>query len=259
MGDNPIFELFELLCTELAKRPDQSFTVDRVDPELVEDIKTALGETNDAVAFHRALEAIAVHLAERGSAVPYTFDAATLEFRAVDTDYLEFVAFAGNRRGVGGDDSQEFEHQTLRRLRTRLTGDLRRVGVPRDRLKRKSEIVPYLMKLGFEQQCLGRRDKDGGLDILWLPPLGAVPMRPIISFQCKNGFFDEATASASVGRTDRTLQRHSHLRKEHLKFVVFNDYIDRSELEERAVGWSFIPLGLTDLAAPAGPGIDDIL
>lgn len=134
-----------------------------------------------------------------------------------------------------------------------------RVARPRGQLKRKAEIVGYLQGLGFDKNCLERYDQDGGLDILWLPPLGAIPLRPVVSVQCKNGYFDEREANASTGRADRTLRRHSHLRSGHLKFVVFNDYIDLEEYRGRAVGWSFVPLGLTDLGDASAAGIDDIL
>ena len=42
-------------------------------------------------------------------------------------------------------------------------------------------------------------------------------------------------------------------------FVVFNDYIDSAAFVGWAAGWTFMPLGLTDLAEPATQGIDDIL
>lgn len=259
MAASPVFELFEVICTELASQPTQIFTEDRVDSGLIEDLKDHFDETSDAAAFKQALDAIESHLSERSASAPYKVDVPTREFTAVDPDYIEFVAFAKNHRSVGGVDSKDFEVKTFQRLRKRLTGDLRRVGVPRDRLKTKPEIVGYLRKLGFEPTCFEKRDKDGGLDILWLPPLGAVPIRPIVSLQCKNSFFDEGEANKSTGRAHRTLSRHTHMKSSHLKFVVFNDYIDRQRFEGRAAGWAFIPLGLTDLASATGTGIDDIL
>jgi hypothetical protein len=259
MAASPVFELFEVICTELAAQPTQILTEDRIGTGLLDDLKEHYDETSDSVAFKKALAEIEVHLAERGAVPPYTVDLQTREFKAVDGEYIEFVAFARNHRSVGGADSKDFEIRTLRRLRKRLTGDLRRVGVPRDLLKTKPQIVAYLKKLGFEPTCFEAHDKDGGLDILWLPPLGAVPMRPIVSVQCKNSFFDETEANKSTGRAHRTLTRHTHLRSSHLKFVVFNDYIDKDRFEGRAVGWAFMPLGLTDLANVSANGIDDIL
>ena len=258
MPASPVFELFEVICTELAAQPTQVLAEDRLDPMLIEDIKQHFDETSGATAFKRALSEIEMHLAVRGGRLPYAVDTSTREFTASDAPYLDFVSFARNHRSIGGTDSKDFERKTLGRLRSRLTGDLRRVGVPRDRLKTKNEIVAYLADLGFERTCFEPRDKDGGLDILWLPPLGAIPMRPIVSVQCKNSYFDEDEANKSTGRAHRTLSRHTHIKSNHLKFVVFNDYIDQGFVG-RSAGWSFFPLGLTDLATPAGTGVDDIL
>jgi hypothetical protein len=174
----------------------------------------------------------------------------TAEFRAVDKEYIDFVAFASNARAVGGDDAKDFEIRTLERLVTRLTGSLHRVGMPRDQRQKKAEFVKYLQGLGFDENCLGAYDKDGGLDLLWLPPLGTIPLKPVISLQCKNSFFNEREATMSAGRALRTLNRHSHVRgQHHLLFVIFNDYIDETFVG-RAVGWIFLPLGLSDLGQP---------
>lgn len=259
MADNPAFELFEVLCVELSATSPQVISWDRVGAALIEDLKDHFDEPGEAAAFNAALDALGAHFAERGAAVPYTVDRTTMEFTATHVDYLDFIAFAKNHRSSGGLDSKAFEARTLKRLRRRLTGDLHRVGVPRDRLKRKAEILSYLQALGFDKDCLGNRDQDGGLDILWLPPLGAIPLRPVVSVQCKNSYFDEKEANASNGRAERTLRRHSHIRSGHLTFVVFNDYIDLDDYRGRAVGWSFMPLGLTDLADIAAAGVDDVL
>lgn len=259
MAASPVFELFEIICTELSAAPTQVLSEDRIGSGVIDDIKESFDETNASVAFGRAMEAISGHFTERNALLPYTLNLPTRQFTAIDTDYIDFVAFARNHRSMGGAESKEFEIRSLHHLRSRLTGDLRRIGAPRDRLTRKKEIVRYLTDLGFEPTCLESRDKDGGLDILWLPPLGAVPLRPVVSLQCKNAFFDEDEANRSVGRAHRTLSRHTHLKSNHLKFVIFNDYIDRDRFEGRAAGWAFMPLGLTDLAKPTGGGLDDVL
>ena len=237
----------------------QTFPENRVGAALMEDIMERFDETSAATAYKCALDEIKGHFAERRARLPYKVSFNKRQFTALDNDYVEFVAFARSYRGVGGKPSKEFEIRTVNRLRTRLTGDLSRVGVPRDRLKKKGDVVAYLGSLGFDKNCLEARDKDGGLDILWLPPLGAVPLRPVVSLQCKNAFFDEHEADASTARAARTLNRHSHIRGGHLKFVVFNDYIDRKAFQGRAVGWTFMPLGLTDLAALSGRGTVELL
>jgi len=259
MGANPIFELFEIICAELVFQPTQILSEDDIGDDLLNDVMDHFEETSKSSAFRRALADLQAHFIERGASLPFTVDHPTGQFKAVDIDYIDFVAFAKNHRGVGGEDSKNFEIRIANRLRVRLTGDLRRVGAPRDRMKKRAEIVKYLEGLGFDKNCIENDDKDGGLDILWLPPLGAVPLRPVVSLQCKNSFFDEEAANASTGRATRTLRRHSHHRGDYLKFVIFNDYIDRSRFSGRAAGWSFLPLGLTDLAAPDGSDILDVL
>jgi len=259
MVANPVFELFEDLCVELAAHNPRILNEDDINDGILEDIKDWFNETNGANAFKAALKEIERHFKERGASLPYSVDLPTREFTVTDPSFIDFIAFARSHRSVGGVDSKDFELRTMQRLRTRLTGDLRRVGYPRSKLKKKTEIVKYLVNIGFGKNCLESRDKDGGFDILWLPPLGAVPLRPVVSLQCKNSFFDESEANKSVGRAARTLNRHSHI-PEHLKFVVFNDYIDRHRFENHARGWTFMPLGLTDLAAlPDGVDLDDVL
>ena len=55
------------------------------------------------------------------------------------------------------------------------------------------------------------------------------------------------------------MSRHTHHKSGHLKFVIFNDYIDRDRFVGRAAGWQFMPLGLTDLGSGTGVIIDDVL
>lgn len=245
-----IFELFEILCNELERRPDAQVINEAKlgDPELLAELKRTFKETNEARAFERGVEALAAHFAERGAKLPFSYDLPTREFTPVDHEYLDFIELASALRGKGVD-SKEFEIATLKRLKHRLTGSLRRVGHPRDIHKKKAEYLNYLRKLGFDKNALEANDKDGGFDILWLPPIGAVPLRPIVAFQCKNSSFDEKDAGASTERSSRTFARHSQLRRSGtMHLVVFNDYIDNVRYVGRATGWGFLPIGLSDLA-----------
>ncbi len=245
-----IFELFEILCNELERRDDAQIINETKlgDPELLADLKRAFKETHEAKAFERGIQALATHFKDRGTKLPFGYDLSTREFTPEDHDYLDFIALASGLRGRGGD-SKEFEIATLQRLKHRLTGSIRRVGHPRDVHRKKEEYLNYLRKLGFDKNALEPKDKDGGFDILWLPPLGAVPLRPIVAFQCKNSKFDEKDASSSTERSARTFSRHSHLRRSGtMHLVVFNDYIDNVRYIGRATGWGFVPIGLSDLA-----------
>lgn len=250
---DPTFELFEFLCEELTARAEPVIAADDFQLEdsddLVDELKRFYGETNTTTAFDRALDAIKAHFTARGASPPFSFDRRTREFEVADLDYVKFISSVAARRGIGGVDAVDFEVAVTKRLAERLTGSLHRVGWRRKKLTKKSEYEGYLCGLGFEKHCLEPKDKDGGFDILWLPPLGRVPLRPIVSFQCKNSYFDEKEAHSSVGRAERTVGRHTHLRNA-LYLVVFNDYIDDSFLG-RARAWKFLPLGLSDFARVA--------
>lgn len=253
MMRDPTFELFEFLCDELTARPEpviaaDDFQIEDAD-DLVDALKRYYGETDTTKTFDRALDAIEEHFKARSARLPFTFDRTTREFKTADPEYVKFVSFVASRRGVGGDDAVDFETAVTKRLAARLTGSLHRVGWRRKKLTKKAEFEGYLCDLGFEKKCLEPKDKDGGFDILWLPPLGRAPLRPIVSLQCKNSFFSEKEAYSSVGRAERTIGRHSHLRNA-LYLVVFNDYIDDSFVG-KARAWNFIPLGLSDFARVA--------
>ncbi|HTR53369.1 MAG TPA: hypothetical protein VMJ10_21895, partial [Kofleriaceae bacterium] len=195
MPTSVIFELFEILSIELAGRADaQVINESKLgDASLLGELKNTFRETDDAKAFEHGVHALAAHFAEREAKLPFSYDLPTRTFTPEDPDYLDFIAFAHHLRGRG-KDSKDFEIETLKRLKHRLTGSLRRVGHPRDVHRRKAEYLAYLRKLGFDKNALEANDKDGGFDILWLPPLGALPLRPIVSVQCKNSNFDEADA-----------------------------------------------------------------
>ena len=250
MPSNSVFEFFEVLCAELAGREDvQVLDESNIgDDTLIEDLKKAFHQTDPAKAFDRGVNAIAAHFVEKDAKLPFSYDLPTRQFTPLDLEYLNFIALARGYRGSGAN-SKHFETQTLHRLCKRLTGSLRCIGHPRDSRRRKAEFLSYLKDLGFNDNALEPYDKDGGFDILWLPPLGTIPLRPIVSIQCKNSSFNESDAAASTERSARTFTRHSHLRRcGTMHLVVFNDYIDNRDYVGRATGWGFLPLGLSDLA-----------
>ena len=139
---------------------------------------------------------------------------------------------------------------TSAKLASKLTGLLRRVGSPRKKHKSRAKFAAYLIKeFHFRDGVLVGNDKDGGLDILWFPPLGAFPFRATVSIQCKNSLYNRDAGLKSVGRASQTLRRHSHATAEenHLHCVVYNDYVDE-DVMNHAKDVGFIPLGLSDLA-----------
>src|ERR1700752_2760723 len=226
MPKNPTFELFEWLCTELASRSPIVVSEEELGEDLLDSLKEYFEETSAPIAFRKAIDFLIHHFQSRGVDPPFAFLRSKQEFSIKDADYISFIAKVTNRRGISSD-APKFEVEVLDRLCQRLTGLVCRVGTPRRRYKRKSEYAKFLKTLGFLDNALNRHDKDGGFDILWLPPLGEVPIRLVASIQCKNSSFNERDANSSVGRATRTLNRHSHVRQL-LNFVVFYDYIDES-------------------------------
>lgn len=251
---SPTFDLFETLCNELRTREtciiseDSLLGTDEENEEKAEALKREYHVSTIQEAFEKAISALHKHFRRKGGSLPFGFRARTRSFWVADKSYIDFVTTASSIRRIGAK-SKEFEMQALSRLSDRLTGVLHRVGAPRKRERTVKEFSKYLRRLGFSTHPLERKDKDGGFDILWLPPLGTVPLRPIVSLQCKNSFFSFDGAAASVVKATRTLNRHSVLRGQgvFLNYVIFNDYIS-TKVQKPAVGFPFVPLGLSDLS-----------
>jgi hypothetical protein len=252
MRRNPAFDLLESICVELADYKQRVIDEQALPSDLREKLRKKFNETADGAAFDATLEWLRAHFAARRSVLPFEWSQATREFSVTDDMLVSFIASAKNGRSVGGPAAKEFEIQSTRLLARKLTGELHTVGDPRQGSNNHRTFVKHLMTLGFDKKCLEARDKDGGLDILWLPPLGAVPIRPVVVLQCKNSYFNESEAAKSAGRARRTLSRHSHIRGHELVYAVFNDYIDEQFLGA-ACGWTFVPLGLSDLALITPP------
>jgi hypothetical protein len=137
-------------------------------------------------------------------------------------------------------------------LSGRVYGEVHRVGSPRDTKRSRDAFNAHLQKLGFTKPVALGREKDGGFDILWLLPLGAIPHRPIVSVQCKNGEFSMEEADKSNGASRRSLGQHGGLQPGvHVLCVLFNDYICARKLTAKQL--DFVPLGLSDVAQLSGP------
>jgi hypothetical protein len=246
---NAAFDFFEEICSELRGR-DESVLIDKdFSPSTLEDIKRSFRDPATSSAIGKAMHYLRSHFENRGSALPFEYDLGTGRAMALHREYIEFVSDAQDQRSLPAG-SKDFEVATSQRLATRLTGILCRVGSPRTRYKRRQEFAAYLVKqFQFEERVLVNNDKDGGLDILWFPPLGAFPLRAMVSVQCKNSLYDRDDGFRSVGRAKQTFRRHTYAKAEeaHLHCVVYNDYIDE-RLMENAREAGFVPLGLSDLA-----------
>lgn len=257
-----LFEFFETIAEELSSEPSrvitrESFRINDEEPPLLEDLKRAMKAADTTDAIHKAVEALQEHFEARSAKLPFAYDGPTGRFIALDLEYLKFVKEMSGIRSLGGK-SRVFECSVAGRLGKRATGSVHRVGHPRDKKKTKKAFNEHLEQLGFEKPVLLGQDKDGGFDILWALPLGALPHRPLISVQCKNGEYNVGEADKSVGAGGRSLSQHGGLQMHvHVFCVLFNDYIWRERLTKKSLG--FVPLGLTDLAAPAQSTADIVL
>ncbi len=250
---NATFRLFESVCNELANAesviltPDDSIA-EGVKSPLIADLeleyrRSDIGALSDAVDF------LSRHFERKGAALPFTYASATGRFTASDRTYINFVDLMQNIRS-NPRRSSEFEIQVTERLALRTTGVIHRVGWTRTRNRETKKFNRYLGKhFGFTKSVILGQEKDGGLDIIWAPPLGSFPHRPLISMQCKNGEYDRQVADASIGVTKSSLDRQGGLFADtHVYCVLFNDYITAEVLPPKRIG--FVPLGISDLAAP---------
>lgn len=247
----PLFEFFELVAEELCIDSSKVITPESIkakgkDSSLLEDLQRSLKATGPEDAIRRAVVELAEHFKAKGSALPFDYNPATGMFNAKDGVFLGFVNQMISIRS-SGKRSRDFECHVATRLQVRAVGTIHRVGYPRDVRKKKADFNAYLKTLGFERSVSFGNEKDGGLDILWQLPLGAIPHRPFISVQCKNGRFDMEAAQASIGTGSMSLAQYAGLQSSvHVPCVIFNDYVQSQRLVAKQ--WNFVPLGLSDLA-----------
>lgn len=245
---SPVFELFEDICDELSMRDSVVLPTDFLSDLRQDDLQAYLKQPSPDSAFRAAIRQIEKHFRMRQSIVPFSYDLRTREFRKTDTEYVAFISEAIEDRGLPAR-SRLFEVATCNRLTLRATGNLTRVGWPRTQKKKLNEYRRYLQTLGFNQNVAWGREKDGGFDVIWILPLGAVPHRPLFSFQCKNGSFDQQTADTATGTATRSLACHRGLiERIHTQCIVFNDYIEKDMLPRKPN--NIVTLGLSDLARP---------
>jgi hypothetical protein len=253
----PAFELFESICVQLRDAPQFVLTERALPATLVAELKRAFRQPVFEDALQSSINWLTEHFNSKGSQLPFRYEHDTGVIETVDAEFMQFVRDMLQIRTTG-KQSKTFETAVCSRLSQKLqSGDFHNVGWPRATRRRLTEIVQYLQGLGFDGTVLRGRDKDGGLDILWLPPLGSVPIRPVVSFQCKNSRFRDSAireAHQSAVIASRSIARHSCMRSHgvYMCYVIFNDYLD-STIRDMATGLSYAPLGLSDLARLTKP------
>jgi hypothetical protein len=248
---NPLFEFFEVIADELSVDGSRVITRDDLEVRddeapLLDDLKRQMRAATTEEAIQRAVDIMRRHFDGKRSRMPFEYDPATGRFTATDREFLAFVKDVASIRSIGSR-SRDFECSVAQRLHERATGAIHRVGYPRDNKKRSAQFNEHLKSVGFNRPVLLGNDKDGGLDILWMLPIGTVPHRPLVSVQCKNGEFNIEAADQSFGPGTRSFSQHGGLQPTvHVPCVLFNDYISPQDLPQKQL--NFVPLGLTDLA-----------
>jgi hypothetical protein len=203
-------------------------------------------EESSTNAIFKAVESLKTHFKLRGAKLPFDYDHKYGRFTATDLNFIKFVNSMSSIRSLGRK-SKEFEYCVAKQLGEKTTGSIHRVGHPRTKRRNKDAFNKYLRRLGFNRPVLLGKEKDGGFDIFWLLPLGAIPHQPLVSVQCKNGEFNMSAGDTSIGAASRSLSQHGGLQPSvHVPCVLFNDYICRERLTTKQL--NFVPLGLTDLA-----------
>jgi hypothetical protein len=249
---NPLFDFFEVLADELSVDPSRVITRDELgarDKEslVLENLKRFLKAGTSEDAMETATQVLREHFLGKSADLPFGYDPVTGRFSAIDREFLTFVKEMSSIRSLG-KRARDFECNVATWLGKRVKGAVHRVGHPRNKKKRKKLFNEHLRMLGFDRPVALGWDKDGGLDVLWLVPLGTLPHRPIVSVQCKNGEFKIEVADASLGPGSRSFSQHSGLQTTiHVPCVLFNDYVYPSRLPKKQM--NFVPLGLSDLAA----------
>lgn len=248
---SPLFRFLEIIADELSSGNSKvitqsSLNIKGADAPLFEDLKKELKPASSDDTIKVAVEELKRHFESKNAKLPFSYDPATGRFTVVDKDFLSFLKDMNAIRGLG-KRSRDFECDVAKWLGKRVTGAIHRVGSPRDIKKRRDEFNLHLRGLGFGRPVLLGKERDGGLDIIWLLPLGSLPHRPLVLVQCKNGEFNMDVAHASVGTSGISLSQHSGLQSlVHVPCVLFNDYVYPERLTSKQL--NFVPLGLTDLA-----------
>jgi hypothetical protein len=248
----PLFEFFEIVADELSTVPSTVITGDDLRPKnkeslLLDQLTQEMGAANADDAMRRAVEELQKHFMSKDSKLPFDYDPQTGRFTATDSEFLAFVKDMSSIRSIG-KKSRDFECTVAEWLGKRATGAVHRVGHPRDTKTKSKDFNRHLRTLGFKNPVVLGKEKDGGLDILWLLPIGTLPHRPLVLVQCKNGTFKMEAADLSLGPATRSLGQHgSLLPSVHVPCVLFNDYLYPDMITPKQM--NYVPLGLSDLAS----------
>src|SRR5947199_8440247 len=96
MAKTALFDFFEIIAEELCKVPSRVITrADLQDDEdrapVLDELKAEFGAPSTADAVRAAVDFLTAHFQERGSRLPFTYDADSGRFNVLDMPYLTFI------------------------------------------------------------------------------------------------------------------------------------------------------------------------
>jgi hypothetical protein len=251
---HPAFRVLEKLIDETLSRGTFYFDdKDIGDVEIIE-----LQEEFDVSTAEEAIEECMRYLSEYfdkrcvQNPIDITLRPATAQL--INRSDAEFILAVRDLRGKKEKPKcKEFENLVARQLEKKLTGRIFNVGDPRVD-KRLVKFKELLVELGLDTSEMSSRMRDGGLDILWVPPLGADNMTPIVAFQCKNAVVPGNDIKVSASDALATMGNHRIFRSQgqQIVFSVVNTFLEDSVLL-KAKSRQYAFLGLAELLQATSP------
>ena len=238
----PSFSIFELMTEEATNRGGEwLFQYDELDRagELQKQFKVKSVE-----AAIRALKPfLEQYFRERNVEQVIEISLAPPKVKILSTEGAKFILDSMSLRGKA-KAGKSFEDLVASQLSRKLTGQVMSIGY------RQRQGVPAfrntLKELGIDLTN-AKHLKDGGLDVIWLPPLGKKSEIPFLNFQCKNTETIGDDVKGSVSDARKHLHSHHLFRPDDfVVFAVFNTYLDPKMVKD-SKGRGCVYLGLPEL------------
>src|SRR6476661_2537967 len=239
----PAFAAFEMMIEETINRSGPwHFEYDEIDR--IGEVQKQFRASSYPDAVKELKKFIDIYFAERGVPPIIKIDLSPPCVTLLSGEAAEFILAAKRIRG-NANAGKQFEDIVARQLANKLTGTLYSIGYPR-KVRVQKPFKDLLESLGIDSTKI-RRIQDGGLDVIWQPPLGKKSELPFVNFQCKNTEKTGDDVKASFVDALRTCSRHRFCTKEQFPiFVVVNTYLTNS-IVESSFGRGYAFLGLPEL------------
>lgn len=240
----PSFSIFELMTEEATNRGGEwLFEYDELDRagELQNEfkIKTLEGAIRALKPF------LEQYFAERNIEQVIEITLTPPKVKILSVAGAKFILASKALRG-NSKSGKRFEDLVANQLSRKLNGQVMSVGY-----RQRQGVAAFrstLKELGVDLTG-AKYLKDGGLDVIWLPPLGKKSEIPFMNFQCKNTETIGDDVKGSVSDARKHLHSHQLFRPDDfLIFAVFNTYLDPKMVKD-SKGRGCVYLGLPELLA----------